>query len=140
MRYAGLGVTGVLAVCLCAVVVAMTGGPQAPFTHWAVQRAAPAGGASQHANGHSPKPGRSSVAPAPGTGNPASQGSPPSPSAGSSPSASTGASPTASPSATATRGTTAPASPTSPGPTNPAGKTPPGHTKSPNPHKSRSVA
>src|SRR5215472_19087508 len=43
MRRAGLGVAAALGVCLLAVAVAMAGGPQAPFTHWAAPNAPAAG-------------------------------------------------------------------------------------------------
>jgi YVTN family beta-propeller protein len=139
LRFAGLGAAAVLAVCLGAVVVAMTGGPQAPFTHWAVQQpaqAAPTGRASQQAVGGSPSAGRSNGA-VPGSAggqNPAG-GTPGSTTPGTShsPAPSTGASPTAGPSV-------GPSTGSSPAPTNPAGKTPPGHTKSPNPRRSAIVA
>jgi len=56
MRFAGLGAAAVLAVCLGSVAVAMTGGPQAPFTQWAVPQvpASPSGGHNSQAAGHSP--------------------------------------------------------------------------------------
>src|SRR5215472_3344725 len=65
LRYAGLAAAAVLAICLGAVVVAMTGGPQAPFTHWAVQQpVAATGTVSPRADGHSADRGQSGV-PAP---------------------------------------------------------------------------
>lgn len=136
MRYAGLGFAAVLAVCLGAIVVAMTGGPQAPLTHWAVQQpaqAAPTGHESDQAAGHRSAAGRSGGAQPSGIAVPPGQGS--SPTQGASPTAdpSPSTSPTAGPSGTATASG-------SPVPTNKAGKTPPGHTKSPNPRKSASVA
>jgi hypothetical protein len=143
MRFAGLGAAGVLAACLVAVVVAMTGGPQAPFTQWAAPQApasGPGGHAFQQAAGHSPDNNRSgSSVPgaaagstglqnpggAPGSTAPAGTGTSPSPSAGASPSATKSASPSAS---------------QSPVPTNPGGKTPPGKTKSPSPRKPSNAA
>lgn len=145
LRYVGLGAAVVLAVCLGAVVVAMTGGPQAPFTHWAVQQspAARTGNASQQAAGRSPDRGQAGnpgsagqaggqnqTGGAPGSAAPSASGSP---SPGASPSHT--AIPTATPTATASATTSA-----SPASTNPAGRTPPGHNKSPSPHKSANVA
>jgi len=40
VRRVGLASAAVLVGCLGAVVVALAGGPQAPFTHWAVPRPA----------------------------------------------------------------------------------------------------
>lgn len=128
MLYAGFGAAAALAVCLGAVVVAMAGGPRAPFTQWAGPQ--PPVSASA---GHSSRSGAGGPAaaqnPAGGTAGAATPAAGGPPSATASPSA--GASPTAARSASAS---------TSPAPTNPAGKTPPGLTKSPNPHKSASVA
>lgn len=115
LRLAGLGVAAVLAICLGAVVVAMTGGPQAPLTQWAAPRQS-AGGSSGHAaqqgaaraTASSGAPGRT------GTVNTT-------PGARAVPSASAGPS--------ATPATTRPA-------TGSANRTtPPGQVKSPNPHK-----
>ena len=39
LRFAGIGSTAVLVAFLVAVVLAVTGGPQAPFTQWAVPQA-----------------------------------------------------------------------------------------------------
>ena len=50
MRVAGLAAAVLLVVCLGAVVIAMTGGPKAPFTQWAApqsQAPAPAGNQGQ---------------------------------------------------------------------------------------------
>jgi len=135
MRFAGLGAAAVLAVCLGSVAVAMTGGPQAPFTQWAVPQvpASPSGGHNSQAAGHSPgsrsgsagaqDPVAAGATGAAGAGTTPSQTASPAPSAGSSPSA------------TATSGTAR----QSPAPTNPAGKTPPGHIKSAHPHASASA-
>ena len=43
MRRAGLALAAALGVCLLAVVVAVAGGPQAPFTHWAAPKPSAAG-------------------------------------------------------------------------------------------------
>ncbi len=130
LRFAGLGVAVLLAVFLGAVAVAMTGGPQAPFTQWAAPQAPagkPGGHAAQQGAGHPTAttgtgsvPGRAPGA-AGGTGNTTPAKAAPSPSAGPS------VSPAASPSVSLA-------------PTNPAGRTPPGQTKSPNPRKSTSAA
>jgi hypothetical protein len=113
MRRAGLGVVAGLVACLGAVLVALAGGPQAPFTHWAAPRAgAPAVQSHVRSGAHH----RGGVGP-----------SRPDPQAGPVPSASPSgkASPRPRPSASA-----------APVPTNRAGRTPPGLTKSPNPHRS----
>src|SRR6266567_4869992 len=39
LRFAGFGSMAAIAACLVAVVMAMTGGPQAPFTQWAAPQA-----------------------------------------------------------------------------------------------------
>jgi hypothetical protein len=122
LRRAGLGAVAVLVACLGAVLVALAGGPQAPFTHWAAPaRAVPAVqshvGSSAH---HRARAGVGPAQPDPQAG--------PVPSASPSGKASPRPRPSASPSASAT--------PSSPVPTNPAGHTPPGKTKSPNPHRS----
>jgi len=114
LRLAGLGVAVVLAICLGAVVVAMTGGPQAPFTQWAAQRP-PTGGPSGHAAQQGAAHATASSG-APGTARPVRTTS----SARAVPSASAG------PSVTPT---------TTPSATSSAGRTPPGQVKSPNPHK-----
>lgn len=145
LRSVGLGSAGALALCLGAVVVAMAGGPQAPFTNWAAPLSQASGAASQvptggHArsgshgssldgarNGITPSP---AAAPAPVAGRAgSSSGSPTSsgrPSSSSSPSGSGTPSSSGAPSGSGTP---------SPAPTNPAGHTPPGAMKSPNPHK-----
>ena len=97
--------------------------PQAPFTQW-VAPSSPAAAASGHpGGGHGP--GRNSSSPAA-----------PQPVQVVAPSPTTSASPTSSASSQPTP-STSPTSSTSasPTPTNPAGRTPPGHTKTPNPHK-----
>jgi eukaryotic-like serine/threonine-protein kinase len=120
LRFAGFGFMAAIAACLVAVVVAMTGGPQAPFTQWAGPPATaqhdpqqagtvplghatvggvPASGDGGGAGGTAPgQPG----SPATGTTSPpsASTSAKPSTSAGSTPSAT--ATPTGSASATAT--------------------------------------
>jgi len=141
MRYAGLGLTAVLAVCLGAVVVAMTGGPRAPLTQWAAPRPRVA---ATHAvtPGHAPQRSPDQAIPPlpgsrPGGVTPgASHDAAPLPSAGQSPQ------PTAPATLSAGSAPTSPAgqsSPTSPAgralPTNPAGQTPPGRAKPPNPRK-----
>jgi hypothetical protein len=123
MRFMGLGSAAALAACLGAVVLAIAGGPQAPFAKWAAPHA-PAAATSNHGRatrGHDS--GGSTVSPFPVA---AQQGAAPSPSPSPDPSPeqSTSGSPSAS------------SSSSSPVPTNPAGNTPPGHTKSPNPRKS----
>jgi hypothetical protein len=128
MRFAGLGAGAVLAVCLGAVVLAMTGGPQAPFTQWAVPQAQ-AGSQSGHPAQDAAAQTRGPGARGDSTPNPAGAGGTrrPSPSTGTSPgslSASPSAGPAAGPSQT---------------PTNRAGRTPPGQTRSPNPRKSTGV-
>src|SRR5215472_1479983 len=113
LRRTGMGAVAVLVACLGAVVVALAGGPQAPFTHWAAPRpGAPAlpGHARSGAHHHSR-----------GTGQPQ-----PDPQAGALPSATPSARPRPSPRPSAS----------SPVPTNPAGHTPPGRSKSPGPRKS----
>lgn len=106
LRLAGLGVAVVLAICLGAVVVAMTGGPQAPLTQWAVPR--PNGHAAQQGAAHAT----------------ASNGAP----SAAEPVSTTRAIPAASAGPSVTPSTSLPA-------TNSAGRTPPGQVKSPNPHK-----
>src|SRR5215470_8323612 len=87
LRRAGLGAVAVLVACLGAVVVALAGGPQAPFTRWADPRpAAPA--VSGHVRSGAHHRGHGAVGP-----------SQPDPQAGPVPSAS----PSASPSATRSR-------------------------------------
>src|SRR5215472_10134635 len=113
LRRTGMGAVAVLVGCLGAVVVALAGGPQAPFTHWAVPRpaaAAPPG----HVQSRVPAPGGRSH---------------PDPQAGAGPS------PRPSPRPGASVAPSASSSPSSSAPTNPAGRTPPGKTRSPNPHK-----
>ena len=127
LRYAGLAAAAVLAACLGAVVVATTGGPQAPFTQWAAQQL-PAASASGHASARPADRGtggplQDAPVAAPGASAPVPSG--PSPSPGASPSA------RPSPSANATASAVS---------VNPAGRTPQGHTKSPNPRKSANAA
>lgn len=123
MRRIGFTSAAALAICLAAVVVAIAGGPTAPFTEWAAPQA-PA--AASHGNGpalrRSPDHGGASLSPL------GSQSEPtPSPA----PSASQSVSPTARSSASGSPTTSS--SSGSPVPTNPAGRTPPGRTKSPRP-------
>src|SRR5215469_2818511 len=62
LRRASVGAVAVLVTCLGAVVVALAGGPQAPFTHWADPRpAAPA--LSSHARSGAHHRGRGAVGP-----------------------------------------------------------------------------
>jgi hypothetical protein len=123
MRRIGLVSAAALAICLGAVVVAMAGGPAAPFTDWAAPRA-PA--AAPHNGGTIRASARGTTSLPPSSPRPGLALSP-SPSAGSAPPPSGRA--TSRPTASDTA-----ASPTSsPVPTNPAGRTPPGHTKSPRP-------
>src|SRR5256884_2298764 len=70
MRRIGLVSAAALAICLGAVVVAMAGGPAAPFADWAAPRA-PA--AAPHNGGTTPGPG-------PGTTSPPPSSPPPGPS------------------------------------------------------------
>jgi len=112
LRRAGTGAVAVLVTFLGAVVVSLAGGPQAPFTHWADPRPAPA--VSGHGRSGAHNQGR-------GAGR-----SQPNPQAGALPSAAPSARPRPSKSPSAS----------SPAPTNPAGHTPPGRSKTPNPHKS----
>jgi len=125
MRRLGIGSGAALVICLGAVMVALAGGPQAPFTHWA----APPSAADQAANaraGHD----RS------GTGSGANTSPTSSGRSGSSGSAATpsrsASSPHPSPSPTKSASPTPSASPSPPS----SAHTPPGHTKSPNPHRS----
>src|SRR5215469_16771330 len=121
LRRAGIGAAAVLVTCLGAVVVALAGGPQAPFTHWADPRPAPALPGHGRSGAHHQSRG---VGP-----------SQPDPQAGPVPSASPSASGSAKPSPRP-RPSASPSSSSSPVPTNPAGHTPPGQSKSPNPHRS----
>src|SRR5262245_26945007 len=102
LRRAGAGAVAVLVACLGAVVVALAGGPQAPFTHWADPRpTAPA--LPGHARSGAHDRGRG-VGP-----------SQPDPQAGPVPSAKPSPRP---------RPSVSPSSSSSPVPTNPAGHTP----------------
>ena len=65
-RRVGLALAAALAACLSAVVVALAGGPQAPFTHWA---APPAPEAAVRHGGTAHRPGTGGSA-----GNPSSPG------------------------------------------------------------------
>jgi hypothetical protein len=117
LRRAGMGAVAVLVTCLGAVAVALAGGPQAPFTHWAApQPAAPAPSDHARSGAHHQSGGVGPAQPDPQAGV--------LPSA--IPSARPGPSPRPSPSPSAS----------SPVPTNPAGHTPPGLGKSPGPRKS----
>ncbi len=139
LRRVGVGAAAVLALCMGAVVVAMAGGPQAPFTDWAARLVQPSGAASQIGGSHAPSGGHGSspadaqggAAPSPSAQLPpgGKSSSPPvsgSPGPSSQPPRSGSPSPSVTPS-----GSGSP----SPTPTQP-GHTPPGHSKSPNPHKS----
>jgi len=128
MRRIGLVAAAALAICLGAVVVAMAGGPAAPFTDWAAPRA-PA--AAPHNGGTIRAPARRTSLP-PSSPRPGLALSP-SPSAGSAPPPSGRATPQPTTSDTAVGGTSSPV------PTNPAGRTPPGHTKSPRPGSSHGL-
>ncbi len=111
LRLVGLGIAAMLAICLGAVVVAMTGGPQAPLTQWAAPRpptGEPSGHTAQRGAAHATASGGAAV--------PVST----TPSGRAVPSASAGPS--------VTPATSLPA-------TNSADRTPPGQVKSPNPHK-----
>ena len=124
MRRIGLVSAAALAICLGAVMVAMAGGPAAPFTNWAAPRA-PAAATHDGTPVRAPARGTTSVSP-----------SAPAPGPTPVPSVSAGSAPPASGSATArptASGTAAASGTSSPVPTNPAGRTPPGHTKSPGP-------
>jgi hypothetical protein len=68
MRRAGLALAAALGVCLLAVVVAVAGGPQAPFTHWAAPNPSAAGNGT--GDGRPPPRAR------PGTPSPSVPGSP----------------------------------------------------------------
>jgi len=136
MRFAGLGAAAALAVCLGSVVMAMTGGPQAPFTQWAAQpaQASPSGGHNSQAAGHLPG-GRSGAAGAQDPVAAGASGAETMPSTGGSQTARPAPSAGSSPSATQASGVASQSS----APTNPAGKTPPGHIKSAHPHASASA-
>jgi len=129
MRRIGLTSVAALAICLGAVVVAMAGGPAAPFTDWAAPRAPAAAG---HDGGTIRAPARGTTSLPPSSPRPGLAVSP-SPSAGSAPPPSGSATPLPTASATAASGTSSPV------PTNPAGHTPPGHTKSPRPGSSHGL-
>jgi len=127
MRRIGGVSAAALAICLGAVVVAMAGGPEAPFTEWAAPRA-PAAAVHNDRTAQGNDPNRNAMSPSPPgqqpgrTLSPSLSGRPtPTPSAGPTPRPSTSGTPRAS------------GSPGLPTPTNPAGRTPPGHSKSPNP-------
>jgi predicted lipid-binding transport protein (Tim44 family) len=113
MRWMALGLAALMIACLVAVVVALAGGPEAPFTHWIVpNQPAAAGqghGSGQAGSAHHAKRGATKPAPQPAPG----------------------------PSGSAARSSASPSS--SPVPTNRAGKTPPGRSKSPNPHRSHAA-
>lgn len=60
LRFAGIGSMAVLVAFLAAVAMAVTGGPQAPFTHWAVPQASASRAAhsgDQAVTGGNTKPG-----------------------------------------------------------------------------------
>jgi hypothetical protein len=129
MRRIGLVSVAALAICLGAVVVAMAGGPAAPFADWAAPRA-PA--AAPHNGGMTGAPARGTTSLPPSSLRPGLAVSP-SPSAGSAAPPSGSATPQPTTSDTAVGGTSSPV------PTNRAGRTPPGHTKSPRPGSSHGL-
>jgi hypothetical protein len=129
MRRIGLVSAVALAICLGAVVVAMAGGPAAPFTDWAAPRAPVA---APHKGGTTRAPARGTTSLPPSSPRPGPALSP-SPSAGSAPPPSGSAKPRPTASDTAVGGTSSPVR------TNPAGRTPPGHTKSPRPGSSHGL-
>ena len=124
MRRIGLLAAAALAICLGAVMMAMAGGPAAPFTNWAAPHP-PAAATHDATPIRAPAHGPTGAAP---SSQPAWLAPVPSVSAGSAPPASGSATPR--PTAS---GTAAASSTSSPVPTNPAGRTPPGHTKSARP-------
>jgi len=127
LRRAGLSAAALLVAAFAgAVIMAMSGGPQAPFTQWAVPQA-PAS---------SQPPAR--VAFDRGVRGGSARGS-----ASASPARQAQASPRADPSpspAARRSASAAPSGSTTAVPSNRAGKTPPGRVKSPNPHKPASAA
>src|SRR6266566_4726809 len=129
MRRIGLVSAAALAICLGALVVAMAGGPAAPFADWAAPRA-PAAAPHNGGTTRAPARGTTSLPPSsPRLGLTVS----PSPSAGSAPLPSGSATTRPTTSDTAAGGTSSPV------PTNPVGRTPPGHTKSPRPGSSHGL-
>jgi hypothetical protein len=142
MRRVGLGSAAALVVCMGAVVVAVAGGPQAPFTDWA----APHARAAVPGSGRSGTPDRGDNAGPSQPGAQSGRALSPLPSAGSSPRPGVSAAPagsssrpggSAAPSSPAVPSSSSfAAAPSSPVPANPAGRTPPGSTRSPNPHTS----
>lgn len=135
LRRAGLTAAAVLVTCLGAVVVAMSGGPQAPFTQWAVaqQQTTPAPG---HPSAQTARGGLGpGVRGGPSRNSPGAVAASAGGRASSSPRAASSPSPAPLPSASAS-----PSTSTTAVPLNPAGKTPPGQAKSPNPHKPSSAS
>jgi hypothetical protein len=131
MQRVGLGLAAVLVVCLGVVVVAVAGGPQAPFTGWAAPQARVAAVPS---HGRSRTPDRGG-----GNAGPSQPGAQPGPVLSPLPSTGASARPSDSPmpSSSAPSSSSSPvAARSSPVPTNPAGHTPPGSTRSPSPRKS----
>jgi hypothetical protein len=131
MQRVGLGSGAALVACLGAVVVALAGGPQAPFTGWAAPHAR-AAAVPSHGRSRAPDRGGGNTGPS----QPGAQSGPvpsPLPSAGSSPRPGDSAAPSSPAPPSSSSFTAAPTSPVS---TNPAGHTPPGSTRSPNPHTS----
>jgi hypothetical protein len=131
MRRIGGVSAAALVICLAAVVVAMAGGPEAPFTEWAAPRAPVAAAHNDRTTGgHDPSPSATSPSsPGPQPGRAIS----PAPSAGPTPTRS------ATPRPTASGTQSASVSSGSPVPTNPVGRTPPGHTRSPSPGSSHGL-
>src|SRR5215472_13745192 len=124
MQRVGLGSAAALVVCLGAVVVAVAGGPRAPFTGWAAPHAL-ATAVPSHGRFGTPDRGGGSAGPS----QPGAQPGPvlsPLPSAG----ASARPSDPAVPSSSVPPSSSSPlAASSSPVPTNPAGRTTPGGTR-----------
>jgi hypothetical protein len=131
MRRVGLGSAAALVVCLGAVVVAVAGGPQAPFTDWAAPHARAAAVPGSGRSGAADRGGSNAGPSQPGA-QPGRVLSP-LPSARSSPRPGGSAAPS---SPAVPSSSSFAAAPSSPVPANPAGRTPPGSTRSPNPHTS----
>lgn len=81
LRFAGFGSMAVITLCLGAVIVAMSGGPRAPFTQWAGPQvpssSAPAHPGNQPLGGAKSSPGATGPVPgAPGAASPEPGGTP----------------------------------------------------------------
>ena len=131
LRLLGIGAGAVISAALALIIAGLAGGPKAPFISWALPHHAAGTPPGQHpgaAGQQGAGQARSSAPPA----------GAPSPSAGPQPSPSADRLPSPRPSASSSPspGTSTPAPTTTPSPANPAGRTPPGHTRTPNPHKS----